>query len=96
MKLFHWHSTALKAYTSGDIVVMAETMEQARELVLKNVMDWLMQDNSPKNFLVHMMGTEYWDEDDEAELETFLKLLKEDISKQPIDNKGVIFIEGGE
>ncbi len=39
MKLFHWHLWALKDYSLGDIIVMAENLEQARALAVKAAQD---------------------------------------------------------
>lgn len=36
MNLYHWgNATCLEAYSAGDIIVMAETLDEARELVRK-------------------------------------------------------------
>lgn len=42
MKLFHWpHSTALENYSAGDIIVLAEDLQAARNGVREYAADWL-------------------------------------------------------
>ena len=35
MQLFHWRSRALADYSDGDIIVMANSVEEARDMVRK-------------------------------------------------------------
>jgi hypothetical protein len=39
MKLYHWNSEVIRGVDPGDIVVMAESVEEARELVRNHFME---------------------------------------------------------
>jgi hypothetical protein len=95
MKLFHWNmSETLKQYACGDIVVMAETVEQARIKAFDGFIEWIKDEDSSLNHLIWFQGTENWDEDCEEEYQEVLQKLKDDLSKEPLDKQEVIFIMG--
>lgn len=45
MKMFHWYSKALADYANGDIIVLAESPEQARELARAEALVRYKSDN---------------------------------------------------
>lgn len=96
MKLFHWNlSETLKQYSCGDIIVMAETLEQARAKAFEQFDVWIQRDDSRFNWLcLHLRGTKHWDNDDEEEYQGILQKLKSDLDKIPLDIDDVIFIMG--
>lgn len=92
MILFHWHSKALQAYSTGDIAVMAETVEEARQKVRANAMaacrhklSWLFNDDGSL--------ADWHDEQDM--IDEFIAKLEADIAAEPASDD-VIFINGGE
>jgi hypothetical protein len=95
MKLFHWDcSETLKQYSSGDIIVMAEDVTQARVTALAEFVKWVQIEDSPMNWLMYSYGTTYWNEDDEQEYQGILTKFKADIATDPIDTSIALFIMG--
>lgn len=93
MNLYHWNcSEALKNYSQGDIIVMAETVEQARikartqiEIFIKEARSWWYDLN----------GELY--PDDHEERDRFIAKFEQDIAHEPeLVELGAIFITGSE
>jgi CobQ-like glutamine amidotransferase family enzyme len=95
MKLYHWYSKVLAAYSDGDIVVMAESVEQARDKVYAQFKP--LDDGNPfeDHFLscLHQLGdADYADEYDKK-----LSALREDLNQEPtVIENGVVCIRGSD
>lgn len=90
MTLFVWHSTAIKNYGSGTVIVSAESVDVARTLVLDNFDSWLKEN---REWLVN----EWADEGDKAEVDKYRAELMIDIQQDPITPaSGVWFVNGSE
>jgi hypothetical protein len=95
MNLYHWAAAGcLKEYSCGDIIVMAESIDQAREKAKAHMNDFLKEHRSW-----------WWDyaiEDkvDENYLDDYnefkLKLLADLIAEPDLIEPAVIFIRGSE
>lgn len=95
MKLFHWGSSEVcRLYGSGDIIVMAESLEQARETALTQARTASLGyiDMADLQSRIHR------DEDDRIEFEERLEVLRKDLKAQPrvYDAATAIFISGSE
>jgi len=95
MKLYHWYSKVLAAYSDGDIVVMAESVEQARDKVYAQFKP--LDDDNPFEdpFLIclHQLG----DEDYADVYDTKLSALREDLNQEPtVIENGVVCIRGSD
>lgn len=85
MKLFHWYSKYLQNYSRGDIVIMAATVEEAREKAIKD-----FEANYDER---HFITPD--DEDRDENMHYHRKIIDNDIAKEPfVLEDGVIFIEG--
>jgi CobQ-like glutamine amidotransferase family enzyme len=95
MKLYHWSSKVLSAYSDGDIVVMAESVEQARDKVYAQFKP--LDDGNPfeDHYLscLHQSGdADYADEYDKK-----LSVLREDLNQEPtVIENGVVCIRGSD
>lgn len=81
MNLYMWDSEIMAAYSKGKIIVMAESVELARQ---KTVNDWtpLQDDSETEDFyLISLKDLE--DDGLEEEMERKYQILLEDISKEP-------------
>lgn len=90
MALYHWsRSEALKGYASGDIIVMADTLHEAREKAITHIHDWLKENRSwwyASDGTLDLEGDEY---------DKFLQMLQRDLEDEPaIVETGTIFIRG--
>ena len=96
MQLFSWKSGYLKDYSRGTIIVMAETVEDARVKVRKHFdvhftkseSEWYPGDTPTLEELLV-------DEENREKYNEKLAMFEEDIAKDPIIDD-VLFIEGGE
>ena len=92
MKLYRWTSKLLAAHGNGDIIVMAESVGQARYFARIQAEKHIRENNS---FLEMLRINE--DPDYAIELDEELKVLDEDLSKEPeIITSGVILIRGSD
>ena len=91
--MFHWGDVeVLKQYRTGDIFVEASTIEEAREIALRDFdrylrtrYDWLFYDGEPL------------DESAREDLAEKVAALRRGLKKAPsMTTKGAIFIEGSE
>ena len=98
MKLFHWEiAECLRLYSSGDIIVMAETLEEAKIVALEAGKTAVLG-------YTNMAETTAWiarypDDTDEVErFDRLMQTLREDLEKQPIEyaSQAAIFVNGGE
>ena len=82
--LIWWdYSEVLKRYASGDILVEADTIEEGREIVLRDFEVFIKK------------RYDYLFYDGEEEIEEKRELLRRDVAKTPhILHKGAVFIEG--
>jgi len=94
MKLFHWYSDTLKQYMSGHIIVMAKTIEEARDVACIEFELWARREDS--HFTWIFWNGEFFDEGSQDEWFEIITKFKNDIEKEPIDNDGAIFIMGSE
>lgn len=96
MKLFHWDcSEVLKNYASGDIIVMAEDVAQARQIALVEFNKWARRDDSKFGWMFYV-PEELWNDDDREEWQSILDKFSADISKEPLDTQVALFIRGSE
>jgi CobQ-like glutamine amidotransferase family enzyme len=95
MKLYHWYSKVLSAYSDGDIVVMAESVEQARDKVWSQF-DPLKEDNPFEDY--YLQSLRYiGDEDYMTEYLKKQNALREDLNKEPMQLiSDVICIRGSD
>lgn len=95
MKVFHWNkSETLKRYACGDVIVVAETVEQAREKAVTDFVAWIEKPESYYNFMVS--SRVWWDNDDAEAYYELIEKFKIDISEEPIELQDTIFIMGSE
>jgi hypothetical protein len=98
MKLFHWNRCeSLRNYACGDIIVVADTVEEARQRVIDKVKEgfrekysWYFNDDGSFFFAAGDSDETY-----QEELENFTNQVKEDISIDP-EVKDVVFIQGSD
>lgn len=91
LQLFHWdRSVALQRYASGDIIVIAENVEEARQKAVEaaKVAGYF-------NYCDMAYLASSSDEDDRIEYEKKLQELRDDLAREPITCE-VIFIPGSE
>ena len=92
MNLYHWYASCLKNYSDGDIIVMAPSLEEAKEKVrayagtyLKYRYEWWFKTD----------GT--LDPDCTEDYEEFLTKLERDLAADPVSLKHqTIFIRGSD
>ena len=95
MKLYQWNSRLLSAYGDGDIIVMAETVDEARGKVFRQFKP-LKEGNPFEDCYLQML---YLDDDEEYMHEYMKKLtsLCEDLDKEPMQPiSDVICIRGSD
>lgn len=73
MKLYHWVSKALADWADGDIIVLAETATQAREIARREFLNYLRDDR----FL------NLDDPDDRERIDEAKNLLEQDLAADP-------------
>lgn len=92
--IFHWHSEALKTYTTGDIVAIGQTVDDARKVARTH-----FEKLSTKHYedMAPYIATGQWapDDDDKDRRDEMLRLLELDIMKEP-EVSDAFFINGGE
>lgn len=91
MQIYRWWSEALKRYADGHILVMADSVDAARELAKTEFEAWLpiaeerlFRDGQP------------YDEDAAEELDKLRTKLAADIAKDPAEIQGAFFLLGSE
>ena len=91
MQIYRWWSDALKRYADGHILVIADSLDTARELAKTEFEAWLPvgEERLFKN------GKPY-DEDAAEELERLWTKFRADIAKDPAEIKSAFFLEGSE
>jgi hypothetical protein len=98
MKLYHWYSKVLSAYSDGDIVVMAESVEQARDKVYAQFKP--LDDGNPFEDPFLICLHQLWDADyaDYANIyDMKLSALREDLNQEPtVIENGVVCIRGSD
>lgn len=95
MNLYHWHSELLANYGNGDIIVMAENVEQARD----KVYDLFEPENTESPFWSPYIEMLAQIEDEEYKEERMNKLimLQEDLNKEPtIVKSHVVCVRGSD
>jgi hypothetical protein len=90
VKLFHWKSsTALKQYATGDIIVMAETVDDARGRVMSTAGEYWYES---RIYDSHFDCISEFDADDWRE---FRYKLYADLQQEPlVVTSGVVMIKG--
>lgn len=97
MKVFHWNNVkTMSQWLDGDVIVMAETVEQARVKALTDFVAWVETEDSYFNYMVSLRGTQWWHEEDEEEYQKLIEKFKVDIAKEPLERQDAIFIMGSE
>ena len=99
MKLFHWERMdSLRQYSTGNMIVMAENVEQARRIAVENFLHYLKTDESaPKHYMFELYGDiENFDEDDKEEMRTLIEEFTQDIQAMPTVKveRPIVFIQG--
>jgi len=64
-KLFHWTSRALASYALGNIIVMAKSIQEAREKAVAQFLDefsWMLYDEERKAELIEQLRKDLEDE----------------------------------
>ena len=86
MKLFHWKaSKMLERYSAGDIIVMAEDVEKARQEARRSLVAW------------HRENYGWAEVDDEFNgLSVYRDKLERDLAEDPEEVEHAIFIWGSE
>jgi hypothetical protein len=87
MNLYHWTSAALKNYSNGDLVVVAETVEEARVIIRSAAL------------AIYLTQISWFDEKDEDDVERYAEFVAElaaDLAKDPTIAPGFVAIWGGE
>ncbi|TIW21324.1 MAG: hypothetical protein E5V63_29625 [Mesorhizobium sp.] len=96
MKTFHWPlSETLKNYQCGDIIVIADSIELAREYALEDFATWARLEDSRFAYWFKADGS-FFDDYDAEQYAKALKTLAADLAKDPIIGRRSIFINGGE
>lgn len=103
MKLFHWKYTKVnQQYASGSIIVMAEDLDQARAIAMRqiehaeSISGYNMADLKA-DFTGKPDGDD-WAEDQKARYDNIIRILLDDLAKEPLvyDVPTAIFIDGSE
>jgi hypothetical protein len=89
MNIYRWYSQALRRHADGEVIVMAETPDQARQKALdfaweyfKVKFDWLIEDD---------------EEESEERFQEFKRDLERDLAEVPFRPVfDVVFVEGSE
>jgi hypothetical protein len=68
MQMFVWESEGLKQYSQGHIIVMAESVNQARGIADKHIHEWIRENRG----WVHLDA----DQGDSEELDRLLDILQ--------------------
>lgn len=95
MNLYHWAAAScLKEYSCGDIIVMAETVDAARQKATGQMNDFLKEHRSWWwDYAIEDKVDENYLEDYNA----FKQLLEQDLVMEPdVIESAVIFIRGSE
>ena len=101
MKLYHWSSKLLANYSNGDIIVAAQSADEARAKARQFLTQWIRSGEELETPTIWKMGIgNLWDDEQENELEraAALDLLGKDLLKEPavFDLAEPILIPGGE
>lgn len=91
MQIFRWWSEALKRYSEGHILVMADSLDAARELAKTEFEAWL-----PVGVERLFKDGKPWDEGAEEDLEKLRAKFMVDIAKDPVETKAAFFLLGSE
>lgn len=87
MTMFVWKSEMLINFRQGYIVAMAETLEEAKNLVRSRSIPWMIR---------NMFYNELLDEDDIKRFYTLRETLEKDLARECIETDDVLFFEGSE
>ncbi|RUX60174.1 hypothetical protein [Mesorhizobium sp. M7A.F.Ca.CA.002.12.1.1] len=95
MNLYHWAvASCLKEYSCGDIIVMAETVDEAREKAKTKTDSYL---KSHRSWWWSYTAEREIHEDYVDDYNQFKRLLEEDMAHEPdVIESAVIFIRGSE
>ena len=91
MPLYSWESKALKNYAPGEIIVSADSTEEAREAVRGHVEEHLREER----FWMFDSNDEL-DEECREEVSAFKALIEKDIAPAPLVILQPYFISGSE
>ncbi|MER9436707.1 hypothetical protein NKJ04_17590 [Mesorhizobium sp. M0618] len=94
MNLYHWAAAGcLKEYSCGDIIVMAESVDEARQKAFVHVGVWLKDHRSWWFAADGTLDAEMWQDS----YDDFHLLLRVDLVAKPdLIESAVIFIRGSE
>lgn len=79
--LYHWRSAALKNYAHGHIMIVASSIERARQEAREHFTEY---------------AKEHWSFYDPEDLEAKLREFDADIAKDPVIGNATVFIHGSE
>lgn len=95
MKIYYWErSEAMKDYYDGQIIVLASSLEEAKEKVrqkLQHRFGGYKERNPDSHFGLYLSDSQ---EDREQKIQKILEILEKDLEKEPITGQDVIFIKG--
>lgn len=105
MGLYVWRSSVPTGYSQGVIIVEAQTVDEARNVIIKDIDRWLKHgedEGSPCWYDFDKEGNpwtgiENWDDHDQKEYDDLKSRIISDIAKDPmsVPETKVIWIPGG-
>jgi hypothetical protein len=94
MKMFVWQSEALRNYSSGTLVAMAESPDEARGLILERIFNYAIEMCLVPVSATNMDGMEDWEKES---FDAFMAEVVRDLEKEPFIMKNkVLFVSGSE
>jgi hypothetical protein len=93
MKVFYWYSTAFEGHGPGRILVIAETVEEARKQVMADAGQAFLKKRFwlDDGWLLQLVS-----EDDMEDYREFLTKLRNDIATEPKVTTETVFIRGSD
>jgi hypothetical protein len=80
MQIYRWDSELLQQYSQGDLIALADSPEQAREMLRAGLEGWI-EENRP--WEIHCRDRE----DDSEGYDKLVSLFEADIAKEPTTHK---------
>jgi hypothetical protein len=93
MRLYHWpRVNCLANYSSGDIIVMAEGIEEARQIARTKMVDYVDDYRS-----WYFLEKGVVDPDNKDEYDAFMSSFEKDLEEEPkVVDPAAVFIRGSE
>lgn len=90
MNLYRWDSVLMKGYSDGDIIVMAESVDEARSKAAEGFWRYIKEDYE---YLLDNLIDDWMEE----ELDEKRAIFEKDIAKEPeLVTSGVLFMKGSQ